>query len=311
MPYRLRLNLYNSGGERVLQLFDGTSQYAQSELKVSASSLAVGSGDKIAFVFWGALEGLPVAEQSRLYWAGENDAGQLVGGGIYYAKLEVEDSYGAVKTYVQELAVLRVTHQQRLTVYNSAGEAVAHLAAPGGPGSRLLVENSSQAFAMDPITGAVMGGITIKLLGGLGGDQTLQWQGLNDFGVPVAPGSYTLELASEDPGGSILRQTQTVVLLKAPMPLGLASAVLGPSPWRGEGPLRLQMGPLPAGDGVRVRVYNAAAELVLQESFVAGVAAVDLEGVDKLASGVYLVELTWTRSRAVMERRVLKLAVAR
>jgi hypothetical protein len=71
------------------------------------------------------------------------------------------------------------------------------------------------------------------------------------------------------------------------------------------------MGPLPAGDGVRVRVYNAAAELVLQESFVAGVAAVDLEGVDKLASGVYLVELTWTRSRAVMERRVLKLAVAR
>lgn len=83
-----------------------------------------------------------------------------------------------------------------------------------------------------------------------------------------------------------------------------------PQPWR-NGPLYIYFQKLPATESVRTRVYNAAGELVL-ESWANGAAArVQLADADKLASGIYLIEATWVRGAAVIERKAAKLAVAR
>jgi hypothetical protein len=309
MPYRIRLSLYNSAGERVMDLWEGAAQYGPSQLELTDSTLASGVG-AIGFVFQGALEGLGHGPQTTLYWRGQNNAAQLVGGGSYYAKLEVQDSYGDVKAMIAPISVLRVSQRQSLTVYNSAGEAVARLMADGVPGSRLAVKEASQALEQDPGSGVVSGGFEIELHNPNGTVSTLLWQGLNDQGQLVAPGSYTIELVSEQAGAPLERQSKQVVLLRAPGRTGLAAALVAPQPWR-DGPLWVLYEPLPTGDALQARVYNVASELVLSAWAPGEAGRLALTEAPKLASGIYLIELTWTRGRAILERRALKLAVAR
>jgi hypothetical protein len=318
MPYQVKLTLYNSAGEVVLNLFQGTAEFAPTELKTSSDTMPSGilpDGSKagsIGFIFQGALQGYGNGPISTVYWQGLNNSAQMVGGGTYYAKLEVNDSFGAVASYTKEISVIQATTRQSLTIYNSAGEAVTHLALAAATGSRLDIKDSTQAVEQDPSTGVIVGGFQIDLVqpdGSLSPSSQL-WHGTNDQGQLLAQGSYTVELVSEEIGGPTVRETKSIVLLRTAAPSGLASAVIGPQPWRG-GVLQLWFTPLPmAGDGIRVRVYNAAAELVLEDYTPGSSGSLGLSA-SKLASGVYLVELTWVRGAALMERRVMKLAVAR
>jgi hypothetical protein len=319
MPYMVTLTLYNSAGEVVLNLFQGRAEDAPTELKTTSDTMPTGilpDGSKagsIGFIFQGALEGYGNGPTSTVYWQGLNNSAQMVGGGTYYAKLDVSDSFGAVASYTKEISVIQATTRQSLTIYNSAGEAVTHLALAAATGSRLDIKDSTQAVTQDPYTGAVVGGFQINLVqpdGSLSPSSQL-WPGTNDRGQLLDPGSYTVELVSEEAGGPTVRETKSIVLLRSPGASGLASAVIGPQPWRG-GVLQLWFQPLAmAGDGIHVRVYNAAAELVLQDFTPASSGSLNLASADKLASGIYLVELTWVRGEALMERRVIKLAVAR
>jgi hypothetical protein len=312
MPYTLKLTLYNSAGEVVLDLFDGHAENAPTDLVLTSNVLTSGTGlsGAIGFVFQGALEGYGNGPQNTVYWQGQNNSAQLVGGGTYYAKLEVQDSFGNVRALTQSISVVQVTNRQSLTVYNSAGEAVAHLALGAATGSRLDIKESTEAVDQDPSTGAVTGGFNIDLIQPNGTVTTVPWQGLGDQGQLLSPGSYTVELVTEQSGGATVRESKGIVLLRAPGRDSLSSAVFAPQPWRNDRPLELFFKPLMPGDGVRVNVYNAAAELVLTD-YADGSSGHQVLSAGKLASGIYLVELTWVRGQAILQRRVMKLAVVR
>jgi hypothetical protein len=126
----------------------------------------------------------------------------------------------------------------------------------------------------------------------------------------VDAGNYTLVLANQEPGNST-RQTQSLVVLKVPGALSLGPPHAAPQPWAGVGPLAVHFNPVMAGDKVLARVYNMPGELVMESWSDGASGQVSLNGAGKLASGIYLIELTWTHGQALKERRVGKLAVAR
>ena len=308
MPYTLHLAIYNAAGEVVKAIFNGNAQYNPSSLRTTSDTLAAGT-QLLGIVFNGGLQGVGNGPTSTLVWSGDSNGGQLVAGGTYYLKLDAVDSYGNVSSLVKTVVVVDAPFQQALTIYNSAGEAVAHLPILSGPGLRMSVPVTSKVVSLDPATGQPVGGFAINLALPDGGNSTLTWNGLNDQGQLVDAGSYTVVLTTQTPS-STERQTQGLILLKAPDLMSLGSPHMAPQPWAG-GPLAVLFNPLPAGDRVLVRVYDMPGELVLQGGADGSGGKVQLQGAEKLAAGIYLVELTWTHGQALKGRQVTKLAITR
>ncbi len=279
-------------------------------VSMSASVLAAGSGS-ISFIFNGALEGLGNGPISTVSWDGTNSNGQLVASGQYYAKIQAVDGFGNSVSLVSSITVIRTLLVQSLTVYNSAGEVVAQVPLTSTAAiSRFDVPQSSKVLELDPATGLPLSGFPIVLVQGDGTQIQTQWNGLNAQGVPVGPGLYTMELYTQVPGQAAQRLSKEVQVLTAPSNITLGQPFAAPQPYVG-GPLAVFFTALPSGQEVHARLYNAAGELVLNSSGPGDTGRLDIGNVQKLAGGVYVVELTWVRGAGVMERKMLKVAVAR
>lgn len=308
-PYQISLGLYNSAGELVRVIFKGHAQYAPGSIPTSSDTLAEGA-QSLGILFNGGLEGVSNGPQSSLAWDGRNANGQFVSGGVYYLKLDEIDPYGNLNSLVKSISVIAAAWQQSLTVYNSAGEAVAHLPVAMGPGARMAVQESSKALVLDPVTGLPTSGFNIQLSAPGAPPSTVVWKGLNDAGAVVAPGTYTLVLATSDPGQTVTRDVKTVVVLTAPGGLGLGAVHAVPQPL-GKGPLTVVFNPLPAGDTVWARVFNLAGERVLQGRADAATGRVELGSAPGLASGIYIISVDWMHGAGLRERRLAKLAVTK
>ena len=308
MPYTLHLAFYNAAGELVKSMFDGRAEFSPTSLQTTTNALSAGT-QLMGIVFNGGMQGIGNGPTSTLIWAGDSNGGQVVAGGTYYLKLDIVDPYGNVTSLVKSITVVDAPYEQDLTVFNSAGEAVAHLPIRSGPGVRMSVPQTSKALTLDPVTGQPMGGFVINLSLPGGGASSVTWNGLNDQGQLVAAGNYTLVLTTQEPG-STTRQTQGLVLLKVPGGMTLGQPHAWPQPWAG-GPLAVAFQAVPAGDQVVARVYNMPGELVLQGWADGASGQLQLYNAQKLAAGIYLVELTWRHGEALKERKVIKLAVTR
>jgi hypothetical protein len=311
-PYGISITIFNSAGELVKTLYQGLAQNSPSGLNTGgANTLATGGGQQLAFIFPGYMQGLTqVNGSSTLYWNGTNNSSQTVTGGTYYVSLQVTDPFGHVKAYTLQVSVVAVQMQVSLTVYNSAGEAVAHLPLSAtsalGVGTSLLIPQPVKALQASGSAGSG-NAFQIELVGA-GGTTTIPWDGLNDSGMPVSPGNYTVELSSQQVGGSVTREDKEVVVLEAPASQTLGSPYAAPQPWH-SGPLYVYFSAVAAADPVRARVYTAAGELAAEAWAQGGDGRVSIRGADNLASGIYLVDLSWLHGSAVLERRTIKMAV--
>ncbi len=232
MPNSIALQLYNSAGELVRTLYQGSAQTAPAQVLTSQNSLAAGSGS-VSFLFSGALSGL--LEQNgttAIAWDGRNDNGQVVSGGQDYAKIQVTDSFGHVTSLVDSVTVIQAAYTQKLNVYNSAGEIVAQVPLTStAMTSRFEVPQPSKVLELDPATGLPLTGFSILLIGENGQQVWTQWSGLNGQGIPVSPGLYTLELVTEQPGQAAQRLAKQVQVLSAPSALTLGDPIVAsPSP---------------------------------------------------------------------------------
>jgi hypothetical protein len=306
MPYELTLQVYNSAGELVMTLFHGAAEYPPNGLQVSGSPSFIAGEGNVGFTFAGALEGL-ARNGNTILWPGENATGQYVSGGVYTTVLTQVDTYGHTTSYSTAVTVISTILEASLTVYNSAGEAVRHLSAAGlGSGAILNVPVTSKAIGWNAATGQPSGAFEIDL-GGSGSGAS--WNGENDSGVLVAPGSYTIRLVCEQQGGLTTIQSKSVVLLETPLN-GLGAPHAVPGLWT-SGPLEIAFNPLPSGEQVRVRIYTVSGKLA-EECWGQGPAGmVDVPSPQALASGVYLVDVAALKDSSLLERKRAKLAIVR
>jgi flagellar hook assembly protein FlgD len=310
MPHQVKLAAYNAAGELVKIIYEGSAQYLPGALSLNADKFIGGSGSvQISF------PGVFATGSSTVGWSGVNDSAMLVKGGVYTIKAEITDQWGQTTALVRTVQVIPGGVQQTLRIYNGAGELVRSVpvAGPVVGATRLEPATDSYALEIDPVTGKATQPYRIDVVGN-GGPVSAAWDGLNDRGVPVASGSYTIQLVSNEGGRETVVTSRSVSVLKTGEDNALlAGAVIGPNPSPpGQAPVLVYNAALlPAGRQCSVLIFNLAGELIGQASDGARTGRLRLPLDRAQAGGVYLVRFTVETGPAVLQSRVMKLAILR
>jgi hypothetical protein len=302
-PFKIALAIYNEAGERVKVVFQGTASQAGPKLVVTSQVQPDGSTQV-------TLSGFTNAAGSSVVWDASNDNGQAVSNGVYYAKLESVDQFGATQSFSEPFSVLSTAGQASVEVFNSAGERVRTIPLNGALPLDIRALNGSFVGGVDA-SGAPVDGLRLGLKDN-GGESIKLWDGLNDQGGALASGSYTVVLTRTEAGGARVVKTLNVVLLASVndgLQLSLASAQVAPNPVRGAGvPVTVRY-TLPPQGTANCRLYDMAGQLVAQGADLAATGTVVLNA--GFAGGVYLLEFRIQNGSAILGRRVLKVAVVR
>ena len=241
-------------------------------------------------------------------WNGANDNGQQVSSGIYYIKLEEHDSYGNVIVYTNQIVVLAVGNQVRLTVFNSAGEAVKTLMVSTYAG------NQAPSHIVPDKTTLVLGGDgsanTDKITFDLNG-YPVSWDGTNNAGQRVTTGTYTVQLEVQNYAGAQTISTTQVSVINAGGPV-LGGAYIAPNPVPASASsFQVYWKALPGID-VTARLYNVAGELIMTATNAMNPDHLVFDmGSRPVSGGIYLVAVTAKAPWGSTEKTTLKMVVVR
>lgn len=237
-----------------------------------------------------------------LQWDGRNSSGQLADSGLYTMVLTLTDPFGTSSTYSAALQSIRVTESVEIRIFNSAGELVRHFEGLTTTAGASRLDLSASGF--------IPGGTPLKIQ--YSSTDWQGWDGRNDRGEPVAPGSYLIHaISSKDGQQTVL--TRDVVVLDAPGADPFDGALAGPSPLLpSDSVLRILMPAMPLSVPVTARVYALSGELVatLSDRAPDGSLNLDVEGAH-LAAGILLIDLVGPDSDGRMVRKTLKAAILR
>jgi hypothetical protein len=304
MTLQFKVVVYNSAGEAVVLLFDGSAQNLPQQIKYSGTSFVAGSGSLV--MDYGTLLSSGV---SALAWSGVSQSGQSVESGVYTIKTEMVDSFGKVSEYAQQIQVLAPPSEAVITIYNSAGELVYYEALSNTGGSVTGLDLDQPVLVLE--SAASPG---LKLNGTLhsnAGAKPWSWDGKNQQGAQVSPGVYEIHLSAGQ--GSVVMAKSVQVMAPAGGELAALKPVAAPNPvsgaWLNAGmPLSVRF--LPSSGTLSGRLFNLAGELV------ASSAAPGSSGEMKfypgpMASGVYIVALDYLNGFGARSRLNLKLVILR
>ena len=311
MPYQFTLAAYNSAGELVKVIYSGSAQAVPATLDGMGALLMAGTTSVTV-----QMGGQVGTGGTTLSWDGTNNAGAPVSGGIYTLKAQIIDPFGQVTSLIHQVNVLPGGTQQLVRVYNSAGELVRQiqLSTPLAGASKLSVSSSSFALAINPATGAAMQPLKIDVTGGSGLVSSQYWDGLNDHGLPVNSGTYTVQLVSVMGGQQTVADSRSIQVIKsADSNNTLASAVVGPNP---VGPQAKQVflsyDPLSLeGREPRVELFNLAGEKVAQGADPTKSGKIEITGGRSLSGGIYLCRFELLSEGELYQARMIKVAVIR
>ena len=306
-PYKIKIAVYNSAGERVRVLFDGAAQMTGEKVRLSHDLVVAGeSGSEILFP--GILRGIP-----SLVWMGNNDAGQAVNGGQYYVKVETIDPFGKVTAAIHPVGVIKGRAPASLEIFSQSGERVSSIPVFRGED---VVAFSLPEISVSPVYaqgGVMVSGIPINLILRDGSVISRIWDGKASGGEILQSGVYTLRLSREIQGGSAEVSSHNLTLLQNETSRMQSNFTAGPNPIIVEpgerAVLNLFSSPI-TGRRILVNVYNLAGELAAtaEGSSVFAKLSIDLGGA---ASGIYIAEVKVVSGTGVMSRQLIRFAVSR
>jgi hypothetical protein len=292
--------VYNTAGEKVRSLYQGSVQYEPGSVSLSASVLS--DGASVLVYFSGYLDDL----SHTLSWNGNNDQGQAVCNGAYLVTLNCRDSDGVTITLTVQVLVARSGTAQRVAAYNSAGELVAPISTQG-LGRLVDFTLPDGATFVSPVDGLGGSGLRILLRGADGKQAVTAWDGRDSSGNAVASGVYLLKLQDTQPGGAPLAVERSVMLIRGVGRLN-THGVLIPNPaGAGTAEVMLEYHPF-SGCVASAQVFDLSGGRVcqVQSSAETGRLSIPVQG---LSAGIYLVRFTQMQGGAVAGSSLLKLAV--
>jgi flagellar hook assembly protein FlgD len=309
-PFLVSVDIYNSAGEKVRNLYTGPSQNSMNQLQVIVGGPTATAPVSVDIAGLGIPGGDPT-------WNGSNQGGQFVSNGIYYVRVSYTDPFGNTTVVTDSVSVLGVQSQQAIEIFNSAGEVVRKFDLSGltSTAQNLSVDlgpgQDAVAASTNPLTGAESGGVNLTLALANGGSQSLYWDGQSSNGDPLESGVYIIELVRTEPGQSATVKSVSITLLEAKNGTAqamAASAWIGPNPVTQGTPILVHYAPNAQAWG-QGNLFNLAGEMVAQASDGAGNGLIKFTR--NVAPGIYLVDFEVRRNESVLARRVLKAAVVK
>jgi hypothetical protein len=301
-PYSILVAVYNSAGERVRALYQGSAQALPSSVSLSAALLM--DGAPVLIYFPGYLDNL----SRTLSWDGSNDQGQAVSNGDYLVSIIWRDSNGEFTTLSSPVMVVRSSAPQAVAVYSPSGERVATL-----PGRSIgqLVDFTLPDGPSFVSPGEGQGGAGLRvLLRAANGQQALTyWDGRNASGAAASSGVYLLELQSQQAGGEALQVERSVTLLRAPSRLSARGALVPNPAGAGTASVTLEYHPI-SGCVASAQVFDLSGSRVCQAQSSSATGRLSIP-IQSLSAGVYLVRFAQVQGGATLASSMLKLAIVR
>jgi flagellar hook assembly protein FlgD len=308
-PYTVTINIYNSAGEIVKNLYSGDSEYPASQAQVEQN--ATGNGGTEVDI-----TGLDGNAGPDVIWSGTNNGGQSVESGAYYVQISSTNSFGQTVTESKSVSIVSAAGSVTLGIYNSAGELVDNLSgeiatlSSEPTGMSLPAGQNGVVASTDP----TQGGLKINLTLADGQTTSVFWDGMSSQGQPLQSGNYLVTLSQTSAGSSEVLKTSPVVLLatKDLSANGMAnSALVLPNPVAGTW-FDVQYQPASAGTGSYTAVgmlYDLAGQRVAVATD-EGSGTLHFSG--DWSSGIYLLDFeVHNGSSGTLARRVLKVAIVR
>jgi hypothetical protein len=228
-----------------------------------------------------------------------------VASGVYYIRVEYVDNFGNATTYVKQVQVLSPqVSGAGVAIFNSAGEIVWEGPLPGGNAASgaLSLNESVVVQELDSATGNLVKPLVITV-----GTGSEDWNGKNMEGANVAPGSYSVQVASSQPGSDMVVETKQFEVLASTKGLPSADVLIVPNPWHGDQPLALYYTPS-LGDYGSATLYTLAGGRVAMAVDPANSGKLQFNKLS-LAAGVYLVDFRQMQGSTILVRKVSKLAI--
>jgi hypothetical protein len=298
---QLTVSIFNSAGEVVDVPYQGGAESVPVGLTLSGTLLVEGTS-----TFQVDLGTVLVDGQSALAWSGLNANGQMVGSGTYYIQAKYTNSFGQITTYTKSVQVLAAATGEGVSIFNSAGERVWWSALPaGGVGTgSFSLSPSPLVLAYDPSTGTLLQPLVIQMTGG----GAVTWNGQSLSGQPVASGSYTVQIVSGEPGGSLTVTSKPLVVMATAQGGPSAIVHVAPNPWQ-SGPLLVAYTPYPGYQGACL-LYTLSGGLVGAGVDASGSGRIFLDPAG-LAQGIYLLEFRQQEGASAVVHSLTKIAVIR
>lgn len=302
--YTVSINVYNSAGEVVKTIPIKSYSVPINGITLSTSNLITtlqGPGSTIQIYYNGTLIGT---------WDGSNNSGNPVTNGNYVIKVDSTSASGTVTSVSQQATVNRALSNITANIYNSAGEVVRTLynVVSDGNNSQMTNVNLSSPVLQPGSTIATAATLQIIVVNS-GTPVTLTWDGTNNQGTVVTPGSYTIQLNWDNGQGSTTDISRTVLVTGGGGVSGTVVAqpnVLEPSQtltttFNGMGVTNAW--------AVNVKIYTIAAQLVASIQGTPGTQTAYWTATN-IASGLYfaVVEVE-DANGGVIEHQTLKLLV--
>lgn len=305
---RIQISVFNSAGDLVKDLFQGSIQYIPLSFTASAALLQAGTGSVRVLLGPASLNG-----SGTLEWDGTNTLGQDLPEGQYYFKAQFTDIFGVNTAMIAPVALADSQGQRTLRIYSSSNELVAsqdlRAIAPQAKDFRL----SSAAFSPrsdSSLRPQIGQSVTFIFEQEDGSPTTWIWNGRNSLGTLVSSGSYSARLSISEPGGLTKTIAHGVSVLdpgsisEDPLPL------LGPNPAPASALAVSVVYKPQMGDWAYARAYDAGGSLVARGADPAGIGSLSLRTAG-LAGGIYEVEFELRNGGGVAYRKILKMAVTR
>lgn len=252
-------------------------------------------------------DGMLSSGSQSLTWTGANDSGIPVSGGIYYIHVESVDQFGTVSSYNLAVNVVEPVGENKISIFNSAGELVYYQSFHSltSTVTDLLMQDNSFVPLFDA-AGISLSQAKGQIRSNDGLVAPWSWDGKNSQGHVVAPGIYTIVLASTVAGGPVTKVFRKIQVLAAPDAFDAAPLLY----YSSSGELLLRFNAAATAGPVHARLYNLAAELVGEgeEGPSKGSLRIDAR---HLAGGIYLLVFDYSTPSALRKRAVLKAGIVR
>ena len=301
-PFSISVAVYNTAGEKVRALYQGSIQALPASVSLSATVLM--DGAPVLIYFTGYLDNL----SHTLSWDGSNDQGQAVSSGDYLVAINWRDSNGAAITLASQVMVVRTQSTQSVAVYSPAGERVATLPARN-IGQLVDFTLPDGPSFVSPAEGQGGAGLRVLLKAADGQQALTYWDGRNASGAAVSSGVYLLELQSQQAGGEALQVERSVMLLRGPGRLSARGALVPNPAGAGTASVTLEYHAI-SGCVASAQVFDLSGSRVcqVQSSSATGRLSIPIQS---LSAGVYLVRFAQVQGGAVQASSMLKLAIVR